>query len=143
MTTYFGRGGRTREAPRFCRQYYRSAPRNKMTEDGGERKVAKMKLMATHQLFICQKRPDAPKKADDELWKFWREKVPGIGTDWKFWRAELVQERHLHCKAALQKAALQLDHLSRGGKTCYVGGGSVSFGRGFQSFGNCWKVLVF
>ena len=52
-----------------------------------------------------QKQSDAQKKADDELWKFWRAKVPGIETDWKFWRAELVQDLRLHYKATLRKAS--------------------------------------
>ena len=59
----------------------------------------------------CQPARQKSERADDRLWKFWRGELPGIGTDWKFWRAELVQERRLHLKAALQKAALQLDHL--------------------------------
>ena len=32
-----------------------------------------------------KRRKNAPKKADDELWKFWRENFPRIETDWKFW----------------------------------------------------------
>ena len=71
----------------------------------------------THQCDACartprrQKRSNAPKKADDELCKFWREKVPGIKTDWKFWQAELVQSFDFTAKSSLQKASLQLDRL--------------------------------
>ena len=58
-----------------------------------------------------QKRSDAPKKADDKLWMFWRAKVSGIETDWKFWQAELVQSVVYTAKSTLQKSTLQLDHL--------------------------------
>ena len=60
-----------------------------------------------------QKQSDAQKKADDELWKFWRGEIPGIKTDWKFWQAELVQSVVYTAKSTLQKSTLQLDHLVR------------------------------
>ena len=51
------------------------------------------------------------KKADDELWKFWREKYLGIEPYWKFWRAELVHSVVYAAESTLQKSTLQLDHL--------------------------------